>query len=298
MNTYSSGVANIGTWSSTGSGGTWSASSPSGQDIYFDLYVGGDYGTISGLNHVGTAGIGDVWAHEVNNISTIHGTMYCQTSSSIGGGKTCNTSRSDPTEQPYPISDGNIENWKQAAESGGTTSGNVSYTTGTNYIGPRKIVGNLTVTGSTLIITGTLYVTGNITLGNNANLLVDPSFGDNSGIVVADGMVTIDNNATLDGSGDSGSYVLIVTTSSCPYSGSCSGLPAMSVNNNAAGNSLLNAQNGKMTFSNNASAKEATAYMIELSPNANVIYETGISDANFVSGPSGSWYINTWDEVE
>lgn len=298
QNTYSNGVGNVGTWSSTGSGGTWSATSPSGQDAYFDIYVGGHYGVISGLDHVGTGGIGDVWAHTVEDISSIAGTLYCQTSDNIGGGKSCNTSRTDPVEQPFPLSDGTIQAWKDVAINGGTYNGNKTYNSGTSYLGPQQINGNLTLDDGTLVLTGTVYVTGTISMTNGAKIKLDPTYGGDSAILVTDGMVNIGNNSLFEGSGASGSYVLVVTTSDCPASPSCSGNNAINVSNNSVGAALLNAQKGTLLLSNNAGVKEATANTIQLDNNTNVEYETGIINANFVSGPSGSWYISSWDEVE
>src|SRR5690606_9206371 len=119
-----------------------------------------DTGLIDGVT-VGSAG-GDAWAHEVKN-ATVHGTIYCQSSSNTN--KACDTSRPDPVEQPYPLSEGNILDWKSQAEAGGVHNGNMSFGgADTASIGPLKINGNLSIgAGATVTLTGTLWVTGNIT---------------------------------------------------------------------------------------------------------------------------------------
>jgi hypothetical protein len=53
-----------------------------------------------------------------------------------------------------------------------------------------------------------------------------------------------------------------------------------------------------MYFSNNAGARQATAHTIELAPNAEIIYETGLINLNFVSGPGGAFDITGWKEIE
>lgn len=303
LNTYANGLVKTGTWSSSGSGANaggsnWTNTTPSGLDSYFDIYVGGDTGLIDDIERIGTGSTGDAWAHEVNDVDTIYGTLYCQASNNIGGGKTCNTSRPDPVEQPFPISDGNIDDWKTQATAGGTFNGNKSYSGGTSYLGPQKVVGNLSVGGGAILkLTGTLYVTGNISLQGGGKIQLDPTYGSNSGVIITDGRVSAGGGGQFAGSGTSGSYILVVTTSDCPTGATCSGNPAIDVSG-GSGSVVLNAQKGTIEFSGGAAAKEATAHKLELTGGASVTYETGLANINFVGGPSGSWYISSWDEVE
>ena len=109
-NGYANGVGKIGQYA-----GTWNDTSPSGLDSFFKLYLGGLTGLIDGIT-VGTGGVGNAYAHTVNN-STIAGTNYCQTGS--GNNKACNTTLPDPTQVAMPISDQNILDWKSEAEAGG-----------------------------------------------------------------------------------------------------------------------------------------------------------------------------------
>lgn len=292
-NTYANGVMKTGTWSSS-NGGTWNATSPATLDVYFDLYVGGDTGLISGVT-VGSAG-GDAWANIVNN-STVSGTIYCQGGS--GNNKACDTSRTDPVQQPMPISDGNIAEWKSVAEAGEIFNGNKSYGSQDNVsIGPMKIVGNLSVAaGATLTLTDTVWVTGNVSVSGGAKIKLGANYGATSGILVTDGRISMSGGGTMQGSGTSGSYMLAVTTSQCPYSGSCGGNPAIDVSG-GTGSVVLNAQQGNLTFSGGASAKQATAKKIIMSGGTTVSYESGLADINFSSGPSGSYNLISWDEVE
>jgi hypothetical protein len=291
QNGYAGGAAKTGSWSSS-NGGTWSDTAPSGLDLFFDLYVGGDTGSISGVT-IGSAG-GDAWAHEVDN-STVQGSIYCQASAS--NNKPCDTSRPDPVQQPYPISDGNIEAWKDEALAGGTHTGNVSYgSADTATIGPEKIDGNLTVGGgATLYVSGTLWVTGNVTVNGGGRIRLANSYGSSSGVIVTDGRVTAGGGGQFEGNGSAGSYILVVTTSACP-SGSCSGHSAVEVSG-GTGAVVLNAQHGTIEFTGGAQAKQATAETIVMSGGTTISYESGLSDINFSSGPSGGWSIDEWDEI-
>ena len=290
--TYGNGVGKTGAWSSSG-GGTWTDTSPSGLDTYFDIYVGGDTGLIDDVS-IGSDG-GDAWAHEVND-SDVSGTIYCQAAS--GNNKACDTSRPDPVEQPFPVSDGNIADWKAQAEAGGVTSGNVSYGGSTKAsLGPRKIVGNLTVSNSAeLTLTGVIWVTGNVTVDGSGVVELSSSYGGNSGIIIADGRIANGGSGRFEGSGTDGSYILVATTSACPSGAGCSGLPAISVSGSGE-STIFNAQQGTISFSGSAHTKQATAKRIELSGSAEITYETGLADMSFSSGPSGGWNLTDWEEI-
>ncbi|MDP3958178.1 MAG: hypothetical protein Q8Q36_01790 [bacterium] len=275
-------------------GGAWNDTSPAGLDGYFKIYLGGQTGLVSGIE-VGKNGVGNAWAHTVNN-STIAGTNYCQTGS--GNNKPCNTSQGDPGPQTFPISDANVEGWKDDAAAGGTIAGDYIADDDTASLGPVHITGNLVVrNNSTLTVAGTIWVSGNVTFDNNVEVLLAPSYGSYSGVIIADGRVSVTNNSDFQGSGAEGSYMLVVTTSTCPNGPSCGGADALFVGNNA-GTVILVAKNGTLRLSNNAGAKEAIGSRLELDNGAFVTYESGLADVNFSSGPGGSFSVDTWREVK
>lgn len=278
---YSNGAGKIGQYN-----GAWSDTNPAGLDAYFELYLGGVNGSISAVS-VGQNGVGDARAHSVSN-TNIAGNLYCQTGS--GNNKPCDTSQPDPAPQPFPVSDANISDWKADAALGGVIDGDYAPGGESATLGPKKITGNLILTnGFTLTLSGTLWVVGDIELSNNAVVKLSSGYGTNGGVVVSDGEIDLSNGAQFSGSGQAGSYVLLLTTSS---SGS-----AAEVGNNA-GAVIINAQKGTINFSNNAGAKEATADKIFMDNGATIIYESGLANINFTSGPSGSWNIVSWQEVE
>ena len=295
---YGNGIGKRGTL-----GGSWSDTYPVGQDLYFKIYTGGTNGLIQGSSlsqynqlNVGTDGTGSARAHEIN-YTKIGGTgnLYCHTGGS--NNKSCTTSEADPEYIPFPISDGDIDNWKNEASAGGTYEG--TYNTpsyGTSSIGPKLINGNLNVTGSnTLYITGTLWVKGNITVSGSAKIVLDPSYGNRCGVVVSDGWLDLEGSGQLNGTGQAGSYILFATTSYC--NSSFCAHNAIDVSG-AAGSVILNAPKGTVSFSGSASAKAVVAYKMVLSGNTRLNYDTGLQSVYFSGGASGDWQIAGWKEIK
>lgn len=294
-NGYGSGTAKIGRYANS-----WGATTPSTADLYFNVYLGGMIGLIAGSSgsqwnqfSVGTGGSGSAQAHTVNYTEAT-GLIYCQTGT--GNNKSC-TNQTDPTYQPFPVSQGNIDQWKTDAEAGGVHSGNYDLGgSNTATLGPKKITGNLTVGGSaTLYVTGTLWVQGYITLSGSGKIRLNSSYGANSGVIVADGVIDNGGSGQFLGSGTTGSYIMLLTTSYCDIS-FCS-KDAITVSG-SAGSVVLYAGNGTVIFTGSANAKEAVGYKMKLSGSAVVNYESGLANQNFVSGPSGGWGVESWKETE
>lgn len=278
---YSGGLGKTGTYGGT----SWNNTSPSGLDAYFRTYMGYTNATISGMT-IGASGTGDAWAHTVSS-STIAGSLYCQSGS--GNNKSCNTSRADPTPLGFPISEAQISQWQDDAVAGGTYSGNYSLSgSSTATLGPEKIVGNLTLSNNAILyVSGTLWVTGNVSLSNDARIQLATSYGSQSGVIVIDGTISTSNNADFSGSGTTGSYLMLLTTSSAS--------PAVNIANHA-GTVILYAPYGTIQFSNSASVKEAVGKGITMSNSATLTYDSGLANMSFSSGPSGSYSVDSWKE--
>jgi hypothetical protein len=293
-NSFTGGAAKLSQngWSQS-NGGTWIDTTPNTLDSYLDIYVGGSTGIVDGVT-VGSGGVGDAWSYEVKN-STIAGTAYCQAGSS--NNKSCDTSRTVPVQQAYPVSDGNISEWKAEATSAGATS-TQSYGTGTHSLGPTKINGDLSLGGGGILnLEGTIYVTGNIVVNGGGIIRVNPSLSNKSVVLLADGTIKSNGGGQFQGSGTSGSYIMLITTSSCPTGTGCSGDNAVDISG-GAGAVVINAQNGTLSFSGGAQAKQATAYKIQMDGGSTVTYESGLVNPAFNSGPSGAWNVSSWKEVE
>ncbi len=285
-NTYTSGSVMLGRYSSASS---WVASSAN-NDAFFQVYLGG-VSSISGVVVNGNAS-----AYTVNN-STVSGTLSCQ--SGTGNNKACNTASSTPTPTAFPFSESNITEWKADATAGGIYNGNLTLdNVDATSTGALKINGNLTITNAArMTISGTLYVTGNLSIQGDTDFVIDSSVGSNSVVVVVDGTVNIGNAATVSGSGSPGSYVVLISTSSCGGLTTCSGsVPAVTLEG-AAGAVVLLAPNGQVLFRGSASAKAVVSYKMSLEGATTLNYESGLADIEFNSGPSGSWVTNSWKEI-
>jgi Tfp pilus assembly protein PilX len=207
------------------------------------------------------------------NSCTVHGTTNTQ---------------SNPIDiQPMPISQSQIDDWKAEAAAGTVISGNYSVS-GTQSLGPVKITGNLTVNnGATLKITGTTYIVGTITLNNNSTVKLDSSYGPLGGIFMTDGIININNNVILAGSGQTQSHLLVISNSNSDT--------AIVISNNANGAQFYTSAGG-IQISNNAIIKEVTGYKVILNNNVTVQYDGGLENAFFSSGPSGGWKVTSWGE--
>ncbi|MEK7585746.1 MAG: choice-of-anchor R domain-containing protein [Patescibacteria group bacterium] len=280
-NGYANGASKIGQYS-----GTWNNNSPSTLDGFFSLYIGGITGLISGIT-IGTGSVGNAYSHTTNN-STIRGTNYCQTGT--GNNKACNTTLADPVEVTMPISDQNIQDWKDAAVAGGTYTGTYTVSGSTATLGPKKITGDLVVDNNgTLIVSGTLWVQGNLDVNNNGLVKLVSGYGSSEGVIIVDGTVDASNNANFQGSGTSGSYMMVLSTSTSAS--------AIKVGNNV-GAVILYAANGTIDINNNGAAKSLNGYLIKLGNNVTITYDSGLANANFSSGPSGSYNISSWKETQ
>ena len=200
---------------------------------------------------------------------------------------------------PLPISDGQIENWKNEASCSDDPSciysGDYTVNIGeTKSFGPKKIIGNLTIKNNgTLRTTGTIYVTQDITIENNATIKLDSSYGSTSGIVIADGKINSQPGAMLQGTGEEGSYIMLLSTNPSLDVSS----PAIDVQNTATG-AVFYASDGLIRLRNNMKIREATGYKLYLDNNAEIEYEVGLEDTTFSSGPSGGWDVVSWKEIE
>ncbi len=294
-NTYSRGQAKTGIV-----GGAWTSTNLDG---YFSLYLGSTpskiYGNEGDYLFIGSSSTADVaWAADVSHVN-MTGTLRCFTGTNNAGGKTCDTSYDIPDTMPMPISEANIDQWKDEATAGGTYSGNMSINWSGGIVGPRKITGNLTVSGGgTLLVTGTIWVQGNIILTGGGKIKLSPSLGANSAIILSDGYVNIDGNGQFEGSGTSGSYPVLVSTSICPNTSPCATNNSAVSLSGGAGAVVLNAPFGKVNINGGSGARSVTGDSIYIAGGGTVTYEIGLANMSFSSGPSGGWQISGWKELE
>ncbi len=272
---YASGTAK--------SSSNWSVNNASwaalGNDLDFETWMGGVVTSLSGI-HVG----GTAWAHALSGC-TVDGNAIYQTISSCSVAGTKTVSATDAAPSAAPISDAQIAGWESAATAGGVVGGNYTVS-GSQTIGPKEIDGDLTVNG-TLYLSGPIWVKGNITFGINSGLVVAPAVGNSAVAIIANdpgleatkGVVTLANNMTISGNGNSNSYPMVLSTNTGT---------AITLNNNAD-SVILYAPDGTITVANNATANQITAKTLHLSNNVIVDYVSGLQSQSFSNGPGGSW---------
>ena len=190
------------------------------------------------------------------------------------------------------ISQEQIDEWKAVAEAGEIIIGDYEVPDKiTDYLGPAKIEGNLIVDDKDLLyMTGTIWVTGNILMQNQGRILLDPEvYTSMSGVLVGDGIITLENSAKALGTGEQGSYFMILSTSSAN--------PAITIRNSFE-TDILYTNNGWILVENTSDLREIVGYGVHLQNYAEIFYEAGLENSSFSSGPSGGWQVEFWKEVE
>lgn len=265
-----------------------------------DVISAGPSGFINGIHTSGSA-----YSHTITG-STIGTDAHYQTISGTSVGGISYPGSQDQATATMPISDEKIEEWKAEAATGGIHTSPCPYNVSGNVsIGPKKINCDLYLDGTDeLTLNGNVWVSGNIYFSNTSKVYVNPSLGDKTVVMIADkesnrsssGQIYLSNSTQFFGSGSPKSYVLLISRNNSAETGG--GNLAINLANSASGKILIYAPHGLIYLSNSISIKEASAYKIQLSNSASVLYETGIANLLFTSGPSGGYSIDSWKETE
>ncbi len=269
-----------------------------GTDLAFKVWLGGVPNFIDSVKVEGSAR-----ANIISDSDIVHDAYY-QVLTDTTVGENQYPGSADLPIQAFPVSDGNIAEWKQAAEAGGTITGDFHPAAGETRLGPKKITGNLILDNNqTLILTGTIWVQGYIDVGNGGSIRLDPDYGRNSGIILADKYIQVSNNGVFGGSGDPDSFLMMVSLANCrggTQTPDCASNNSAVVLYNNVDSTIFYAPDGLIYLNNLVEIKEATGYMLHLSNNAEVDYESGLANALFSNGPSGSWSAvrGAWQEKQ
>lgn len=195
-----------------------------------------------------------------------------------------------PSFQPFPITQTQIDNWKAQALAGGELNGYSLANNSSGTLGPKKINGNITLGNtSTLTLNGTVWVTGTIGFGNTDQIRLGSGYGEASGVLIVDGAVDVGNSATFVGSGQAGSYLMLMSLFGPG--------DAIDIGNSASG-AIFYAPNGIIDVGNGLSLYEATGYGLRVGNNGSIAYESGLANAQFSSGPGGAFIMKSWKETE
>lgn len=231
---------------------------------------------------------GDARAHTISG-ATIGGDAYYQSISGSSVTGSLHPGSADSAVGLLPISQNQIDSWKTEAAASSTYAGNYTLGSGAATIGPLKIQGNLTVQNSAVLtLAGKVWVTGTITFANSAALQLASSYGTKSGILIADGAISMTNSFNVCGSAgynagtnkcntSNGSFVTIISGSSAN--------PAINIQNSADMQGILYAPTGYITVGNSAILREASAYGLTISNTAQIIYDSTLGAVNTGSSP-------------
>lgn len=252
-------------------------------DLDFSIFVGGVATSIIGSPGVSIGG--DAHANTLRNL-TVTGGAYYQVIDDVTAGS-LHPGSEDPAPKVMPISDANISQWKQEAETAGIFTGNITdCPSGTMPAG--KYVGNLIISHDkrcTITVQSPIWITGTLNLDNNNIIKLDPSYDSSSGVIVVDGVIELDNKNKALGSGTPGSVLVLLST----YDSTINDNIAIHLKND--GNSgVIYTGNGKIEVGNGNQIKEATGWKIKLKENTIVTYEQGMAGL-FFTGPGGSYSL-------
>ncbi|MDZ4260623.1 MAG: choice-of-anchor R domain-containing protein, partial [Candidatus Sungbacteria bacterium] len=237
-------------WSSGGA--TWRDTNA---DLAFKVWTGGTNTKIENVI-IGDATSGTGRANIFVN-DTIHGSAcpnaYCIIE--------------NPARAELPISDGVIQDWKNEAAGGTIINGDYTVS-GSQSLGPAKINGNLDFAqDAVLTITGTIWVTETIDISRDATIKLDTGYGSLSGILMGDDLVDVKKESTFQGSGTAGSYVLLMSTKNAPAS------TVIDIDKSSSG-VIYYAGKGRMHLHKDSSAKEITAYGIDIDKDSTITYDS------------------------
>ena len=270
---------------------TWTAITG---DLGFMVYMGGVTTKIAGTgsSYVDGNAHANTMTGDNSSALQIAKDAYYQTQSGItvrGSNCTsnqyCHPSSTDPQPIPMPISQANIDEWKDLADDQVQTGNVTIQWPCTTNLEKKKYVGNVTVQGGCSIQMDTpVWITGNFTLTGGSTVTLKSSYGITSGVIVVDGQVALNGGSKLQGSGTSGSYLMALST----YNHAVN--PAIVVDGGNS-SSIIYAGDGIVQLQGGTNIREATGKKIILSGGAIVSYESGVASPFFTSGPQGSYSV-------
>lgn len=272
----------------------------SGQSVVGGSVVSaGPTGLIDGIHATSSA-----WAHTIRN-AEIDVDAYYQVISNTDVGGIEYPGSPDQATTSLPITDEQVAEWEILAETGGTIATCPYEIDEDTTIGPIKIGCDVTIRNNPIItLRGHVWATGTIDIVNKPTLRVDSSVGDESLILIADnpanpltsGKIIVRNATTFLGSGEDGSYIMLLSQNNSAENGG--GERAITIEQSASGDLLLYAGHGEVLLQQSTALKEVTAWRVRLQNSAQVTYESGLANTFFETGPSGSFTVSSWQEVE
>jgi hypothetical protein len=259
---------------------------------------------------------GSVWANTIDHI-TAGGSAYYNVQVGTNAQNPVSGTRYTPSANlpaaSFPISTTTIQEWKDDINNTGAViaSTDALCSSGTYTINTSISIGNVRIDcdvdiKSTAIVTltGPIWIQGNLDFTNTVVINAHSSMGRKSVPIIADkptnritsSKIDLQNSATFNGSGDSRSYILLLSMNNSSSLGGSE--VAISLKNTVNGDLLVYAADGMVDIQNSISLKEVTAHKVKIRNSAQVIYETGLADIVFEAGPGGAYSLEDWRQTD
>ncbi len=272
----------------------------SGNSISGSVIVTNDNGMIDNVSIGNSA-----YAYSIENSYIEEDAYYMDLiNTNVMGDSYPNTEPLDSVD--FPIKKEVIEGWKEFAEEGEVIDCEDSYEIDSDQtLGPAHITCDLEIRGNPKIkIKGHVWVEGNIIIGNSPTIEIDDSLGNESVVFIADdpedringSTIELGNNPEFRGASSSDiSFSFLISKNKDAAEGGTT--PAITDGQGAGGDVFIYTEKGEVSISNNIDITGLTAYRIRASNNSTVIYQEGLANSFFSTGPSAGFNISRWREV-
>lgn len=258
-------------------------------DLGFQVFIGGVATSINGSNSPTITG--NAYANTINGMRINKDAYYQVESGNTVSGSSCSNNihchpgSIDPVSIPMPISQANIDEWKQQALAMGVYTGDI--TNCPSSIAAGKYVGNISLSNScTTTVFSPIWITGNFTLSNSTTVKLDQSYAKSSGVIIVDNFINLANSNKLQGTGQTGSYLIAISEFNTRDDPSQRTAITLS---NSGNQGVVYSNLGSISVSNSNTLTEITGWKLILSNSVTVNYDQGLAGTFFSSGPSGSF---------
>lgn len=280
-------------------------------EVLGDIVSAGPSGLIANI-----AATGSVFANTIDDVDADGDAHFnVNLNGSTWGGVAYTPATNQPTST-FPVSTTSIQEWKDAISDYGTViaATDPACLSGTYTIDVSITIGYLKVecdldirkTGPSTIVTlnGPIWVEGNLSFTQGPTLQVHPSLGRQSVQMIADNpsdrltssQIEIRNSTDFIGSGDSRSYIMLLSENESAETGGSE--PAISVSQSATGAVIVYSNTGLVDIGNGIDLRAVTGYQINVAQNSDIVYESGLASLLFSSGPGGAYVLEDWQQAQ
>ena len=280
-------------------------------EVRGDIVSAGPTGIVNTITATGS-----IYANTINRINAGQNASYNVQIGTNAQNPVAGIRYTPAANQPiasFPISSTTIQEWKDSITTTITAADPLcssgTYTLNTNAtIGYLKVECNLDIVKSgpstTITLTGPVWVQGNLSFTSGPTIQVSSSLGRKSAQFIVDNpsnrttssRIEVRNSTQFNGSGDSRSFVLLLSMNESAALGGTQ--KAVDVSQSANGKVLAYSDRGLIDIGNGISLKEITGYKINVAQNSSVIYESGLSNLLFATGPGGSYSLEDWRQTQ